>query len=82
MNPILEDIYKKRVIYVHALEVNDVYELESCVEQLVDEFIDNYNIKDIIDFITTLEIYYLGDDEDEERRVFNFDVENKVKDLL
>ena len=82
MNPILENMYKKRVIYVHALEVNDVYELESIIEELVDEFIDDYSIKDIIDFVTSLEIYYLGDDDDEERRVFNFNIKNKIKQML
>ena len=82
-NKILEDILDKRKgLYVHALEVNDAYELECCIEQLTEEFINDYPITMIVDFITTMEIYYLGDDEDEERRVYNFDIMSCIKSYI
>ena len=82
MNPILEKMYKERVIYCHVLEVNNVHELERVIENSTEQLIKDFTIEDVTEFITTLGIYYLGDNEDEERRVFNFDVENKIKEMI
>ena len=82
MNPILEKMYKERVIYVHALEVSDVYELESLIENLTEQLIKDYTIEEVTKFVTSIQIYYLGNDEDEEEEVYNFDIENKVKEMI
>ena len=69
MNPILERIIKARQgQYCHALEVTYTYELESIVEAIINEYSEDlYNglitEKDVIDFFTTMSIYYLDDDE-------------------
>lgn len=69
MNPILERIIKARKgDYCHALEVTYTYELESIVEALIDEYSNqlydgSITEKDVIDFFTTMSIYYLSDDE-------------------
>lgn len=69
MNPIYESIIKARQgQYCHALEVTYTYELESIVEAIIEEYsnqLDDGSIteEDIIDFFTTMSIYYLDDDE-------------------
>jgi methyl coenzyme M reductase subunit C-like uncharacterized protein (methanogenesis marker protein 7) len=73
MNKIIEDIIQKRKgHYVHAIEINDLFELKSCIESLVDEFHKIYSNKDILEFINTLEIYCLMECYEEE--VYNFNV--------
>lgn len=79
MNNIIEQIYKNRTNYCHVLEVNDKYELITCIESLYDEFIIEYNLEEIIDFFNTMEIYCL--DEDEEDEVYNFDINEYLKKL-
>ena len=82
MSTILEKMYKERVIYVHALEVSDVYELESLIENLTEQLIKDYTIEEVTKFVTSIQIYYLGNDEDEEEEVYNFYIENKVKEMI
>ena len=62
MNPILEMILDNRKgMYLHALEVEDSYELQSILESLVDGFSDKFSKEQIKDFIDTLKIYSLND---------------------
>lgn len=95
MNPILERIIKAREgHYCHALEVTYTYELESIVEALINEYNEElYNgtvtEKDIIDFFTTMSIYYLDDDEltdDEnsllEEELYSFNFKDYIKDTI
>jgi len=79
MNAILEMIIDKRNgMYVHALEVNDVYELESAIESLYDELVEEYGINTFIDFITSTSIYCL-DPNDE--NVYNFNIVEFINNL-
>ena len=79
---ILEKIVKRRVNYVHALEVQNVYELEFVIDELVREFEEEYTKKDILDFFVDMTIYYLepenGADEKEEYQIYQFSIENYI----
>ena len=73
MNPILANILESRKgHYVHAIEVNNIYELQSSIDSLYNELIEDYDINTFIDFITSMSIYCL--DEDFEEEVYNFDI--------
>ena len=86
MNPIYQEILDaKNGHYVHALEVSDVYELESILESLFDEYIDKYSIETIIDFCDTLLIYYFDEENEnevDENEVYNFDVTEFLQNLM
>lgn len=80
MNAILEMIIDKRNgMYVHALEVNDVYELEIAIESLYDELVEEYGINTFIDFITSMSIYCLEDEN--ENDVYNFNITDFINSL-
>jgi len=85
MNPIYKEILEVRNgHYVHALEVSNVYELESALESLYNEFIDKYGIEALIDFCSTLEIYYFDDENEneiDENEVYNFNVTEFLESL-
>lgn len=81
MNPIYQKILDVRNgHYVHALEVSNVYELESILESLFNEYIDEYSIETIIDFCNTLSIYCV--DDENENEVYNFDVTEFLQNLM
>lgn len=78
----LDDVIKRRNgHYVHALEVNDVYELQSAIEGIIDSEPDR-DPEDLANFIKTLDVYYLGEDPQEEERVHNFNVDAYVDEIL
>ena len=85
MNPIYQEILDARNgHYVHVLEVSNVYELESICESLFNEYIDKYSIEVLIDFCSTLEIYYFdneNENEINENEVYNFNVTEFLKSL-
>ena len=85
MNPIYQEILDARNgHYIHALEVSDVYELESILELVFNEYIDKYDIETIIEFCTTLSIYYFdseNENEVDENEVYNFNVTEVLKSL-
>lgn len=85
MNPIYKEILDARNgHYVHALEVSNVYELESILESLFNEYIDKYSIETLIEFCTTLGIYYFDDENEnevDENEVYNFNVTEFLKSL-
>lgn len=68
MNPIYESIVKSRNgHYCHAIECTYTCELETIVESIIDEyengcFPDSTTIEDVIDFFTSLSVYYIQDD--------------------
>jgi hypothetical protein len=86
MNPIYQEILDARNgHYVHALEVSNVYELESILESLFNEYIDKYSIEVLIDFCSTLEIYYFdneNENEIDENEVYNFNVTEFLQNLV
>lgn len=81
MNKILEKVLEARNgHYVHALEVNDVYELQSCVDSLYDEFSSKYSSNEVNEFITSLQIYCLDDSNEDE--VYNFNINEYLNELI
>lgn len=86
MNPIYQEILDARNgHYVHALEVSNVYELKSILESLFNEYIDKYSIEVLIDFCSTLEIYYFDDENEneiDENEVYNFNVTEFLQNLV
>lgn len=85
MNPIYQEVSDTRNgHYVHALEVSNVYELESILESLFNEYINKYSIETIVDFCNTLEIYYFdseNENEVDENEVYNFNITEFLKNL-
>jgi hypothetical protein len=73
-------IHQRKGHYVHAVEVNSAHELESAFESLLDEFSTCFSPVQISHFINTLQRYYLGEDENEEEAVYNFNFE--IEDYL
>lgn len=84
MNTILDKIINDRNgHYVHALEVNNLYELTDTIEVLTNEFVgDGFSFEDIKGFFDTMSIYYLGEDEAEENVIYDFDIEDYLTDLF
>tara|TARA_R110002050_G_scaffold243400_1_gene379922 strand:- start:16 stop:258 length:243 start_codon:yes stop_codon:yes gene_type:complete len=80
MNEIIEQIASTKFNYCHAIEVMDIYELESIVGILTDEFRENYEIKEIKDFFNTMSIYALNEENEDE--IWNFDIENYIDELI
>ena len=71
MNAILDKVIEQRNgHYCHVLEVSDVWELESILEQIVDMFSNEFSDEEIQEFIDTLSIYCL--DETQEEEVYNY----------
>lgn len=80
MNAILNKIIEERKgMYVHALEVSNLYELESIIENLYAEFIEDYSIEEIIEFFESIELYCLEGSEEEE--VYSLDVAFFINNL-
>ena len=79
LNKILNYVIKeKNGHYCHVLEVHDIYELQSCIENITDEFINlNFSINDIINFFDSITIYSLSEENEEE--VYNFDIVEYIK---
>ena len=71
MNPILEQIYYHRHgHYVHAVEVSEVSELENIAETVFNEYSEQFRTSTIINFLESLSIYCLDDNNEDE--IFNF----------
>jgi hypothetical protein len=80
MNAITRTIIDKRNgFYLHALEVCDVYEFQSIIDEIYSEFINDYSIDVIIEFIQSMELYCLIDENADE--VFNFKISDYINQL-
>ena len=80
MNKILNRVIEDRKgHYVHALEVNNIYEIENIIELFINEFKDEFTDIEYIEFFNTMEVYFLDDEaatleenEQNETEVYNF----------
>ena len=82
MNKIVDRMYEVRQgHYCHALEVNDVYELQSAIDAIYEEFVDEFGKEEVIDFLQTLELYYLGSDPVQEKEIYDYDIAFYVNQL-
>ena len=80
INPILEKMYLKIPNYCHVVEVESVYELESIIESLYAEFNNEYEEDEIIEFISSLPVYSLNDDNEDE--IYNFNITEFLTNLI
>ena len=78
LNPILENVLKNRINYCHVIEVNNTYEIECIIESIIDENENEYGLNNCIEFLTSLQIYCL--DDENENEIFAFDVENYINE--
>jgi hypothetical protein len=77
---IINDIIEARNgHYIHAIEVTSKYDLECVIEQFYYEFIERYELEDIISFFNTISIYCLEDEHEHE--VYNFDITKFINEL-
>ena len=85
MNRIINYIIEQRKgHYCHALELANAYELQSIIDAIYDEFIEQYYKEEIIDFFNTISLYYYTEEEDnpeEEEELYNFDIEEYINNL-
>lgn len=89
MNPILNKCIESRNgNYCHALEVSNTYELESIIESVYDENINDCSIEDIKEFFNTIQLYHLVDEtesdeqnSENENLVSNFDFDQFIDSL-
>jgi len=58
--------------YCHCVEVENVYQLEMIAETIFSDFIDTHTKEDILEFLETLEVYSLDDDNEEDIYDFSF----------
>ena len=71
MNPILEQaISARNGHYCHVVEVSNKYELECIADAIFNENENEHKVSDIIDFLESLEVYCLEDENEDE--VFDF----------
>jgi hypothetical protein len=83
MNAIFELILEQRGgNYCHAMEVSDVHELESVAEQILFEFHEVFSEDEIIEFLETMSVYYLGENEKMENEVYEFSFRDYLEDTL
>ena len=73
-NRILNQILRSRKgHYCHCVEVSDLWELETIAEGIIDEFRE-YGENEIIEFLQSLDVYYLGDDPEMEKALYGLAV--------
>jgi hypothetical protein len=83
MNPILAKILEDRKgHYVHAMEIVDDYELQSNIDQLIDEFSKDYTKETIIDFFNTMQIYCISEDDTDHTKVDRFNIERYIEYIM
>ena len=81
MNALFEQVIKERNgHYCHVIEVEDKYEMECIAEAIIEQHEHEYSEETIIDFLETLEVYCLNDDNEDE--VFNFSFTDYIKDTI
>lgn len=80
MNVILDSIIESRGgHYCHAIEVNEVYELECVVEGIIAEFPDLPEAE-YLEFFNSIEVYCLNDDNEQAVHAFSFN--EYIKDTI
>ena len=86
MNKILNKVIENRKgHYVHAIEVNNIYDIQNIIESLINEFKDEYTDLEYIEFFNTMEVYFMEDEEgtpedneQNETEVYNFNFHDYI----
>ena len=87
MNALLNKIIENRgANYCHAVEVSSVHELENMTEAIINENENEFSIEVITEFLETLAVYYLAEEEEEnleeEEKIYNFSFYNYINENL
>jgi len=85
MNALLNKIIENRGgNYCHVVEVSSIYELENIAEDIVNENENEFSIEVITEFLESLTIYYLTEEEnlEEEEKIYNFSFSNYINENL
>jgi predicted site-specific integrase-resolvase len=78
MKTILDTVIENRKgHYVHALEVESTYEIEEVISAIADEF-SSHGIEALKEFFNSMAIYYIGDDEETEKQVYAFNIDEYI----
>jgi len=75
-------INKRKGHYCHAIQVSDIYEIESIVEHIISEFKYSHSEDDIIEFFNTMSIYYLGENPEMEKAVYDFNFTEYIQGTI
>ena len=76
MDKILIDVLKNRPFYVHAIEVGSVWELQSVIDNFIEQDNMKYTLEEYLDFFNSIELYCTDEDNDDE--VYTADIESLV----
>jgi hypothetical protein len=80
MNPILEEILVSRNgHYCHVVEVNDKFELMAVVGSIVEEYQDRYDMSVISEFLNSLTVYCLVEDNEDE--VYDMVIDDLIEEM-
>ena len=88
MNELLNEVIEARNgHYIHAVEVSTAYELEAIAEAITQENEEKHSEGVIINFLESLEVYYLPEEneqenEEEEQRIYNFSFSEFIKGTI
>lgn len=78
METILDKVIKTRNgNYIHVLEVESTYEIENVISAISYEY-RRYGIEALKEFFNTMTIYYIGDDEETENEVYDFNIDDYI----
>ena len=77
---IINDIMQTRPNYCHVLEVDDIFELQQTIQNILEDFIPKYSVDDIKYFFDTIQIYALNDENED--AIYDFNVEAYVINFL
>lgn len=83
-------VTERKGLYIHAIEVHNVYEIESIIESIFQEYeSEEITETDILNFFNTIEIYFLEDEEaspeqnkQNEQEVYNFNFDEYINPTL
>ena len=72
-NPILSEVIDSRNgHYCHCVEVSEVCELENIADTILEEHEDKHGKAVVLDFLLSLQVYCLEDDNEDEIYDFSF----------
>lgn len=76
-------VAKRKGMYCHALEISELHELKNIIEELTSEFDSmDYSKEEIKDFFYSISIYYIGEDEREEEKIYSFRIDQYIEEEL
>ncbi len=77
INPILAECIKNNMNYCHVIEVSDIYELQTIIDNIADE---GWSQVELMEFFNTIEIYCIC--EENEIEVTEFSTDDYINELF